>query len=279
MLLALAPAHAGPPGAVVSNQASLDYTGPGGDATTLTSNEVSVITGVVRSPAVLEFTRIVDLGSWQETVGPSACLQGGAFVNLGSPTLLGGSVIDPATTQQVSATSSYNSGEPAFIRLSDSDQNVDYQVIDTADVVVRGAGGDSETVRLTETGPDTGVFAGFIPLGSGAVTIGDCVLQATQASELRVDYTDPADDADTSTATAELDPVQRVFESRTGTVVDGTTIEIVDAATGLPATVYGNDGVSQFPSAIVSGGTTTDSAGTSYVFGPGEYRFPGGARW
>ena len=273
-VLLVFPALAAPPGAVVSNQASLDYTNLAGGTTTLTSNEVSVVTGVVRSPAVVEFTRVTNAGTWQETVGPSACFQGGAFVTLGNPTLLGGNAIDPTVVQEVSATSSYNIGESAFLRLTDSDQNLDFQVIDYAEVTVRSDVGDTETVRLAETGPDTGVFAGYIPLGSGAVTSGDCVLQGAQASGISVDYTDPADNTDSASAAAVLDPVQRVFESRTGSVIDGATIEIVDATTGLPATVFGNDGFSQFPSAVVSGGTATDSSGTSYVFGSGEYRFP-----
>ncbi len=35
----------------------------------------------------------------------------------------------------------------------------------------------------------------------------------------------------------ELDPAQRVFESRTGTIVSGATVEIVDAASGPNVTV------------------------------------------
>jgi uncharacterized repeat protein (TIGR01451 family) len=270
-------AFASPPGAVISNQASLEHLDFGGDVTTVLSNEVSVVTAVVRSPATLSFTRIVGSGAGenQETAGPAACLQGGAFVTLADPTLIGGTTIDPGLVQDISSTSSYNIGESAFIRLVDTDQNPDYQVIDTAVVTVRSlSSGDSETVQLTETGLNTGVFTGYLPIGSGVAVAGDCVLQGAPNTGITVDYIDPADPGDTAEAGAQLDPVQRVFESRTGTVVSGATIEIVDAVTGLPATVYGNDGVSQFPSSIVSGSTVTDSSGTLYVFGPGEYRFP-----
>ncbi len=276
-ILVAGPAFASPPGAVISNQASLDYLNLTGQPTTVLSNEVSVVTAVVRSPASVEWTRVVGggAGTYQESVGPAACFQGGAFVALADPTLVGGSTIDPTLAQDVDPTSAYNIGEAAFIRLQDSDQNLDYQVIDYAVVTVSNvASGDSESIRLSETGLDTGIFSGYVPLGSGVANPGDCVLQGLPGSAILVDYTDPADNTDTAQAGAQLDPVQRVFESRTGTVVSGSTIEIVDAVTGLPATVYGNDGVSQFPSAIVSGGTATDSGGTSYVFGPGEYRFP-----
>jgi uncharacterized repeat protein (TIGR01451 family) len=271
------PAFAGPPGAVVSNQASIDYLNLAGQASTVLSNEVSVVTAVVRSPASVDFTRIAGsgAGAYQESVGPSACMQGGAFVALADPILLGGNTIDPAEAQDVIATSSFNIGESAFIRLIDADQNRDYQVVESAIVVVRSTtSGDTETIQLTETGLDTGVFAGHVPLGSGIAVSGDCVLQGASNTGIRVEYTDPADPGDTTGDNAQLDPAQRVFESRTGTLVSGSTVEIVDAVTGVPATVYGNDGVSQFPSAIVSGGTATDSSGTLYAFGPGEYRFP-----
>lgn len=271
------PAFASPPGAVVTNQASLDFINLAGQPATLVSNQVSVTVTVVRSAASVEFTRVVaaGTGAWQEPVGPSACFQGGAFTPLGNPTLLGGVVIDPALAQDSSGTTAYNIGESAFIRLVDTDQNLDFQVVEYATVTVSDASsGDSETVRLTETGPNTGVFAGYVPIGGGGATSGDCVLQGSPTSTITVSYTDPADGGDSAQASAQLDPVQRVFESQTGALVSGSRIELVFAATGLPATVYGNDGVSIFPSAIVSGATATDSGGTSYVFAPGEYRFP-----
>ncbi len=270
-------AWASPPGAVITNQASLDYMNRGGQLMTVLSNEVNVVTVVVRSPASVDFTRVVasGTGAVQETVGPSACLQAGVLQTLVDPTLVGGNTIDPTAVQDVRSTSAYNSGEAAFIQLADSDQNLDYQVIEYAIVIVSNAvSGDAETIQLSETGPDTGVFSGYVPLGAGVTVPGDCVLQGASSTSIFVSYTDPSDSTDTALVSAELDPVQRVFESRTGTVVSGSTIEIVDALTGLPAIVFGNDGVSQFPSAIVSGGTVTDSSGTSYVFGPGEYRFP-----
>jgi len=270
-------AVAAPPGAVITNQASLDFVNGAGQPTMIPSNEVSVTTTVVRSPATVEFTRVLTAGGgdYLEPVGPSACLQAGSFQTLPDPTLLGGASIDPTLAASVSVTPSYNVGEPAFMRLQDTDQNVDFQVIDYVDVTVTNeSSGDTETIRLAETGPDTGVFVGYLPTGGSATVQGDCVLQGPSQSTIRVAYTDPLDASDSAVTSAQLDPTQRVFESRTGTVVSGATIELVNAGTGLPATVYGNDGVSQFPSSIISGGTTTDSSGTSYVFGPGEFRFP-----
>ena len=275
--LVLSPAYAVPPGTVISSQASLDFLNIAGVPTTATSNVVDVVTAVIRSPSGLEFTRVVaaGTGAYQETVGPAACMQGGSFVMLADPVLVGGATIDPTLSQDVISGSEYNLGEPLFIRLTDTDQNVDGAVIDTAVVnVIHDGGGDAESIRLTETGLNSGIFAGYVPSASGTAIAADCVLQGSMNSSVRVTYTDPADATDSSQASAALDTVNIVFESATGSVIDGANIELVDAASGAPAAVFGNDGVSTFPSSIVSGTTVTDSAGTSYVFGAGEYRFP-----
>jgi uncharacterized repeat protein (TIGR01451 family) len=270
-------AFAAPPGTIISNQASLDYLNNAGLQATAVSNIVQVTTAVVRSPASVEFTRVVGAssGDYQESAGPSACFSGGAFQTLADPVLTGGGTIDPTQTHDVSVTGNYNLGETLFLRLIDTDQNVDAAVIDHAVVtVVHGTTGDTETIQLTETGVTSGIFVGYVPSGPAPAVIGDCVLQGTMNSTVRLTYTDPADATDFSETSAILDPVGLVFESRGGGAIDGATIEIVDATTGLPATVYGNDGISVFPSLITSGATEVDSGGTSYSFGSGEYRFP-----
>jgi len=268
---------AAPPGTVISNQARLDYLNTAGEASTALSNVVDTVTVVTRSAASVEFTRVLSagVGGFQETAGPAACLQGGAFVTLADPVILGGTSIDPAQTQSITGADVFNLGEPAFIRLVDSDQNVDAAVVDYAVVdVIHEVSGDAETIRLTETGTNTGVFAGYVPTATGSPVNGDCILQGTADSTARVTYADPADPSDTAQDAVRFDPLSVVFESRSGTPIDGATITVVDASTGLPVTVYGNDGVSIFPSSITSGATVTDSGGNSYAFGPGQYRFP-----
>ena len=269
-------AQASNPGANVSNQALLSYENPVGVPQTEASNAVELTVAVTRSAASIELTRVLATGGvYQENVGPSACFEGGSFVNLPNPTLLGGTLIDPAVLQQVSPATSYNQGETVFVRLDDADQNVDFQAIDYAIVTIENpTTGDSEQLRLSETGLNTGIFAGYIASAGAAAAPGDCILQVAAKSTVVVRYQDPLDNADSAAASSVFDPTQRVFETRTGTLVSGATIELVDAATGLPATVLGNDGTSQFPSVITSGGSVTDSGGTLYVFAPGEFRFP-----
>jgi uncharacterized repeat protein (TIGR01451 family) len=64
-----------------------------------------------------------------------------------------------------------------------------------------------------------------------------------------------------------------VFDSSTGLPVNGATITIQTAAGG-PVTVFGDDGVSSFPSTLTSGGSASDNSGQVYSFPPGGYRFP-----
>ncbi len=268
---------ASPPGTVISNTAQLDYLNSVGVPATQLSNVVDVTTAVIRSSSGVEFTRVLStgIGTYQEPVGPSACLAAGTFTPLADPAILGGGVVDPTMTHDVSPVSAFNLGEALFIRLTDTDQDVDSAVVNYATVEVsHPASGDFETVQLTETDVDTGVFVGYIQSASGPANSGDCVLHGTSDTNVSVAYTDPADAADSAQAEVILDPVSLVFESATGIPIDGATVQLVDAGTGLPATVYGNDGVSLFPSTISSGGNEVDSSGTLYSFGPGEFRFP-----
>ncbi|MCP3953829.1 MAG: DUF11 domain-containing protein, partial [Desulfobacterales bacterium] len=85
---------------------------------------------------------------------------------------------------------------------------------------------------------------------------------------------DIGDGADTLTVSALVDPYGLVFDSSSGQAVDSVQLTLVEAATALPATVYGDDGVSSFPATISSGGTFSDSSGKVYSFPSGHYRFP-----
>ena len=163
------------PGAIISNQGNVEFTTSSGLSQTFTSNTVNVVTLPSPSTSSLELTRIVGAGAavYQETVGPAACMQGAGFVPLANPVLTGGGVIDPSMTHNIGLSNSYNLGEPVFVRLTDTDQNFDYQVVEYATVTVtHPASGDSETIQLTETGPDTGIFAGYVQTATGASVAG-----------------------------------------------------------------------------------------------------------
>jgi flagellar motor protein MotB len=239
------------------------------------SNRVDLTTTEWRTPSSLSLTRIVaGGGAFDEPVGPAACFSGGGFVPLANP-LVGNTPIDPSLSYGVLGASMFHGGEPLFVRLVDADQNLDSNRLEWVVVSVASpVSGDSEQIRLTETGPDTGVFAGYVPTAASQSPAADCVLQVTRDSSVEVSYTDVADSGDQSLAEGWFDPVSRVFHSETGQPVSGARVTLVDAATGQPVAVLGDDGMSTFPATVTSGATVTDSAGTVYAFGPGEFRFP-----
>jgi uncharacterized repeat protein (TIGR01451 family) len=170
----------------------------------------------------------------------------------------------------------FHAGDPVFIRLTDRDQNMDRNAREAVLVSITDElTGDAEVVRLTEDGPDTGVFTGYIPSArTGVSRQYDGLLQVVEKSVLTASYVDAFDPGDTSSARGVLDPSSRIFDSRTGKLVDGAEITVVDVSSGRPATLFSDDGVSSFPSTLLSGRTATDGAGRVHSFGPGEFRFP-----
>ncbi len=71
-----------------------------------------------------------------------------------------------------------------------------------------------------------------------------------------------------------VDPYGIVFDTRFGAGVDGIAISMINANTGEPAAVYGDDGLSRYPSTVVTGSIVTDESGTLYEMPQGGYRFP-----
>jgi len=162
-----------------------------------------------------------------------------------------------------------------FLRLSDEDQNRDGTVRESVEVHFSvPANGEQETLYLLETTPDSGVFSGYATLAKRAMTPFDGTIDIVAGKVVQASYSDTTSRTELAEAVALVDPYGRLFDSNTGSLLDGYTVHLVDAFSGAPATVYGDDGVSRYPSTLVSGGSATDAAGNVYDFGPGEYRFP-----
>ena len=264
------------PGTPIRNVALFSFDRAPGVTDSVRSNEVLTVVAPARSRAAIEFSRTVASGSGTPaTSGPTTCQTASGYQLLANPVLIGGQVLDPALAVPMAATGMFHGGEPIFIHVTDRDRNRDAQALDVIDVRVRSvATGDTEALRLTETGPNTGEFVGYVPSVAGAAAPGDCTLQVALQSNVTVDYVDPLDATDAVQGIAALDPVGFVFNSQTGAAVNGARVELVDAVSGQPAIVYGDDGTSLFPSAVVAGGQATDAGGTLYTFAPGRFRFP-----
>src|SRR5579859_7418997 len=266
-----------PPGTVISNTASLSFIAPGGGNTTQQTNTVSLtVTAANRTPSSVAFYDYAPGSAAASSVlaGPTLCsTNGGAtFSPMPNPTGPNGT-LNVSNPLALAPTSIYNAGDPLFLQLTDHDQDIDPTVRDTVLVTVTvPSTHQSVTLKLTETGVDTGVFVGYVP--TSTTNAGGCSLQVGPNTTVDVNYVDIADSSDTSAATALVEPFDVVFDSTSGKRLDGAQLTLVDAATGKPVTVLGKDGVSTYPSTITSGSTVTDSSGETYVMPTGGYLFP-----
>lgn len=98
---------------------------------------------------------------------------------------------------------SYTTSGPAHVQVIDGDKNTDPLTVQTITAVVTTSTGDRETIILTETGPNTGIFrSGPITVNTGTVTQDNNALNIVAGSSLLVTYIDAVDPTDTSSANA-----------------------------------------------------------------------------
>ncbi|MEK7265120.1 MAG: hypothetical protein AAB227_03375 [Pseudomonadota bacterium] len=264
-------------GAQVDNVAQISYTSSSGPASLVTA-PASFTIEAVRTPSTIEFFRY----SPNAPDGIAVSLNGsdyqpsasGAFLTVGPLRTPAGALINTASPVLLTPASDYFDGEPVIVRVRDAGQNGDPARIETLVATVRTANGDFVTLRLYESGPNTGEFFAWIPSASGAAVQNDGILTLAQGSIITARYQDPFDSTEISTDIAGADPFGRVFDSLTGALIDGVSVTIVDAATGLPAQVYGIDGFSAYPSTVVTGQPVTDASGLVYPGATGQFRFP-----
>ena len=265
------------PGVAINNSATIDFVREG------SGMPVSVVTNLVTAKVMpapsLSSAVILRRGESGAAVlrtgGPTQCLNSGTFQTLPAPASSGGGSIDPSQGVALSSTQSVHGGDAVFLQVTDADQNLDAAVVDTVEVTVTSVIGDQETVRLSETGPNTGVFLGYIQSRESATAAsGDCVLQVDRDSRLTLTYRDRFHSSDSSSATALVDPYGRVFDSHSGQPVNGARVRLIAVSTGALATVLGDDGVSRYPAELTTGNAVTDSGGTTYTLPPGVFRFP-----
>ncbi len=238
-------------------------------------------TTIIPTPATIEFLQYASGTPTAQLVPvvPGAYRSGTAtspFLPLPIPQPVGSTTpIDLTQPVPLVIPTQIHQGEPIFIRVIDLDQNMDRTLRETVQATVSNpASGDSEVILLTETGPDTGVFVGYLPSTSATSPSFNGILKINQGDRLTANYFDPDDATDTAASAILVDPNGQVFDSATGLPLNGAAITMINTATGLPATVFGDDGVSTFPATITSGGTASDSSGQVYTFQPGSFRYP-----
>jgi uncharacterized repeat protein (TIGR01451 family) len=251
-------------------------------AGTLPVSSAVTVTVVERTKSVIEFYKYAPgaSGAVNTHVPPTYFLEGasptGPFRPMPPPRQAGNlKPIDLSIPVPLIPATLFHAEEPVFVKTTDLDQNLDRTRAESISVTITDpVTGDTELVLLTETGPDTGVFFGYFQTVSTPTTLNNGVLSVVNASTITARYVDIVDGSDTSVSAALIDPFGIVFNTLTGTPVDGATVELLDATTGKPATVLGDDGVSSYPATVTSGGIAADSSGRVYSFAPGTYRFP-----
>lgn len=230
---------------VSSNISFLRYSPLAGNGQSLASTSVS-------SPYNVNSTQCQGVGSYQPVYGASTT---GALPAL------------PAT-YSLQLTDYYVVGEPLFLHVTDSSRNLSAAAVDTLVLTVTDPlTQDSQAVTISETGPDTGEFVGFVNTDAGPPHANDCILSVRKGNELWASYNNEA-----LASAALVDPYGVVFDSTSGTRLDGVRVRIVEAASGNPAQVYGDDGA-PYPNTVITGSSVTAGALT-YQFAPGEFRFP-----
>lgn len=199
------------------------------------------------------------------STGPVPVELHGAFADM--PT-------DPAS---IVPTKKIRAGSPFIISILAPNQNRSATAIDSFEITLSTEAADREVITISETGPDTGRFIGII--NTAAIpphpVQGDCRLSVNRGDTLDVIIDENAGRPLGKIKLAVLiDPFGETFDSVDGKPVSGTRVTLIDVATGQPAEVFGDDGVSAFPSTVITGSTVTDSSGTVYDFTDGFYRFP-----
>lgn len=179
-------------------------------------------------------------------------------------------MIDATTMAAAPRVAALDITAPVIIELANPGGNHDPDIRERSTIHVR-SGASATDISLLETAPDSGVFAGGFP-GIDTPGAAACKALLTRGVPLEVSFVEDAYSYG-STASQLIDPAGYVFASADGTLVDGATVTLLDAS-GRPATVFGDDGVSRYPATMISGAAVTDASGRVYPAVPGRYRFP-----
>ncbi|GAA4003674.1 DUF11 domain-containing protein [Sphingomonas humi] len=258
--------------APIENRASLSLQ-LGGARQTYFSNTVVADRLLPPSPSKVMFLRTASSGGVIVPTDGGLCRDAkGSFSSSAAARV----AADGSQQQMAIETAAAHAGDKLIVSLTDANRNTDPTSREWVEVTLTTSNGDEELLRLRETGPDTGLFAAEFMTASTppASTRFDCILSIDVGAALQASYTDPAYSSDVSKATVVSDPIQYVFDSQTGALLNGAEITLIDRATGQPALVFGDDGASRFPATVTSGGIVTDSAGRTYKLPVGGFRFP-----
>ena len=168
---------------------------------------------------------------------------------------LGGVFSGTPNPAPVMPTDSIRAGEPLIMSILAPGRNRNPLAIDNFDIVLTMPSGDREQINIVETAPDSGRFVGMINTAAvpPAAVQGDCILSVRRGDTVDITiYEVGGAPIGTANVGILVDPFGETFDSGDGAPVSGTRVTLIDDATGLPAEVFGDDGVSSYPSTVIS---------------------------
>lgn len=246
--------------AQVANTATLSYVVDGAGQH-VSSNTVTLDVARAKQPTRLSF-RLLPVG--YKLSGMSCTTK---------PTLdFTPAPIDAATLAAAPPLEALDTTVPLILALDNPGGNRDPNRRESATVTVNSSDGGELSIMLKETALDSGVFAGGMPDRGAYPEFAGCDPARERGAWLKVSFAED-DYSLSSMGSVLVDPAGYVFDSKTGALVDGARITLIDDS-GQPAMVFGDDGVSRYPSTVVSGASATDASGRLYHFSQGNYRFP-----
>ena len=198
----------------------------------------------------------------------------GPFSDVGPARTTGGTILSTANPLPLIPAQTFLTGELMFVAVRDASANEDSSVIETIVITITADNGDTITLRLVESGPNTGQFWAYIPTTSNSTPLNDNELTTGNNTVMTARYVNTFTSSEVVVDTALVNPSRFVFDSVTGAPIDGATVQVINADTNEPAAVYGVDGFSTFPSQVVSGNDSNDEAGLVYDLDAGGFTFP-----
>ena len=236
--------------------------------------DIQVVSAPDAPPEITTYQFSDPPGAEQVSIPGTMCRGSGGSIPV---ELLGVFAGTPMAPGSITPTDKIRAGAPLIVSILAPGKNLNPLAVDSFEIVLSTPSGDREVILISETGPDTARFVGMI--NTAAIpphpVQGDCRLSVNPGDTLDVMIDEIAGN---SLGMVELgilvDPFGETFDSGDGTPVSGTRVTLIDDATGQPADVFGDDGLSTFPSTVITGSTVTDSGGNIYNFTEGFYRFP-----
>ncbi|KQS48515.1 hypothetical protein ASG20_13665 [Sphingomonas sp. Leaf198] len=247
----------------VQNTATLSFDDAGSDSGTraVPSNTVALDVNRAKRPTTLSFR----LAPINYAFTGATCQTVPTYLFTPAP-------IDAPTFAAAPNVAALDVKEDMILVLDNQAGNHDPAVRETA-VITANIGETKVPLTLVETAANSGIFAGGVPSTETGryPDLEPCEVR-TRGTPITLSFAED-EFSYASTASILIDPAGYTFDSRTGALVDGSTVSLVDE-TGQPATVFGDDGVSRYPSTMMTGATVTDASGRVYPGETGRYRFP-----